>query len=141
MIFGKSHNIEEILKSPIIPMNYESGKLSWGQEEIGYFRQDILDLNITTTFEAVERGFRTGTTRSKKYKSGYVRFSKRNVDYMLVVEITKSSYPVNSISKDMWSKYECWTPEHLDLNFDTNFKYQFRFKYIGKIVDGSVIFV
>ena len=59
-----------------LSMNYEHGKITFGQNSIGYFRQELLDRNIYTTFDAIKAGLRTATTRNEKYNSGTSSISR-----------------------------------------------------------------
>lgn len=125
----------EIDAAKELPMNYEHNKLGYGQLVPGQFRQELLDLGITTTFEAIKQGYRTATSRKEKtYKTGdIIKFTKKDSKEILVCRVTRSSYPVESIPKEYWSKLEGWDVSYFKLNPDAKSKYQFVYEYIGFI--------
>lgn len=112
-----------------IPMNYEHGKIGFGQESPGYFRRELLDNNIYTTYDAIKHGFRTATTRSEKYYKGqFINFTKSNVSDKLRCVVTCDSYLVSDISKEEWSILEGWDITYFKLNPNILTKFQFQFK-------------
>ena len=119
-----------------IPMNYEHGKKAFGQESPGYFRKELVEKGITTTFEAIKSGLRTATTRSERYNSGDLIkvTSDKTKDYLVCRAIT-DSYQVSSISKEDWSKLEGWDISYFKLNPGIENKFQFQFEWIC-LVDG-----
>jgi hypothetical protein len=114
-----------------LSMNYEHGKITFGQNSIGYFRQELLDRNIYTTFDAIKAGLRTATTRNEKFSSGtYVVFTKTGIAEKLLCFIIKSSYPVKNISNEEWSLLEGWNEDYISYNPNVLNKFQFVFKLI-----------
>jgi len=124
---------DDLEKFEKIPMNYEHNKIGFGQEMQGFFRKELLDNNIFSTFDAIKKGYRTATTRTNKYKSGqHVLFTKSGVNEMLLCKIIKSSYIVSSISKEEWSLLEGWDISYFDRNPILD-KFQFVYKLISVI--------
>jgi len=134
---------QEMLMARELPMNYEHNKLAYGQEVPGHFRKELLDAGITTTFEAIKKGFRTATTRKEKFKAGeLVKFTNTGTSEYLICKAVTDSYPIKSITDEEWSVLEGWDISYLTLNPRTNadIKYQFRFEYICSIDNGVMKF-
>lgn len=117
-----------------MPMNHESGKLGFGQEIPGVFRDDILNQNIYNTFDAIKLKVRTATTRSKKYKKGQLFiFTCKNRSEKLLCISTTDSYSVKDISVSEWSMLEGWNENYIKTNPNILNKFQFQYKYIKSI--------
>jgi hypothetical protein len=117
-----------------IPMNYEHGKLGYGQEVPGQFRRELLDIGVTSTYEAIKLGLRTATTRRENYKSGQlVLFTNRNTSNRLLCRVICDSYPVKSISNEDWSRFEGWDINYFQLNPNVINKKQFRFEFLKEV--------
>lgn len=133
MIFPFEEGFDPIDYSLVktIPMNYCSGILGCGQSNIGFFRKELLDMKVTSTFLAIELGLRTATSRSQKFKRGdYVIFESFKYDYKLLCLVIKSSYLVSDISNVEWSNMEGWDLNYQKDNPDVLKKYQFQFRFI-----------
>jgi len=132
----------EMMAAPEVPMNYEHDKIGFGQEVPGLFRKELLDAGITNTFDAIKAGMRCATTRADLFKAGQiVRMTNSKTDEILVCKVTTNSYPVTSISKEMWSKLEGWDDNYFTLNPNALDKFQFQFEFIcsvGKL--GKMVF-
>ena len=114
-----------------LPMNYEHNQLSYGSNSMGSFRQELLDKNIYTTFDAIKLGFRTATTRTQRFQSGtYIIFTKTGIAEKLLCLVIKSSYLVKNISNEEWSLLEGWDENYIKLNPHVLNKFQFVFKFI-----------
>ena len=114
-----------------LSMNYEHGKISYGQNSIGYFRQELINRNIYTTFDAIKLGVRIATTRTEKFNSGtYVVFTKQGIVEKLLCLVIKSSYSVKNISNEEWSLLEGWDENYISYNPNVLNKFQFVFKLI-----------
>lgn len=135
-----SHN--EILNAKELSMNYEHAKITYGQESPGYFRKELVDSGVTTTFDAIKKRMRTATTRKNElFKAGdIVKFVSKNTDECLICRVTVDSYPVKSISKEEWSKLEGWDISYFKLNPGVEDKFQFHFEYICSIQNGIIKF-
>ena len=134
---------QEMLMAKELPMNYEHGKLAYGQEVPGSFRKELVDAGITTTFEAIKRGFRTATTRKEKVSAGdLVKFTNKNTTEYLICKATTDSYPVTSITDEEWSRLEGWDVSYLILNPRSNadIKFQFQYEYICSVNNGMIKF-
>lgn len=134
---------QEMLMAKELPMNYEHGRLAYGQEVPGSFRKELLDAGITKTFDAIKRGFRTATTRTVKFSAGdLVKFTNKNTTEYLICKVTTDSYPVTSITNEEWSILEGWDISYQTLNPRTNadIKFQFRFEYICSVNNGVINF-
>lgn len=117
-----------------IPMNHEHGKLGFGQDVPGKFRRELVDMEITDTFEAIKRGVRIATTRIDKYKKGQIFiFYKRGVQERLVCQATCDSYPVSDITAEEWGLLEGWESNYFTLNPNAKSKFQVKFRYIKSI--------
>ena len=115
-------------------MSYEHNKLGHSQLVPGQFRQELLEQNIFSTFDAIKVGLRIATTRTEKFKMGEnIIFKSNKSSERLVCKVLCDSYPVTSISKEEWSRLEGWLPNYFDLNPDTLKKFQFRFEYLYSI--------
>lgn len=132
---------QEMINAKELPMNYKHGKLAYGQESPGYFRKELLDAGITSTFYAIKKGFRTATTRTSMFKAGdLVKFTNDSTDEFLICKAITDSYPVSSISKETWSKLEGWDVSYFKLNPGVEDKYQFQFEYICSVDNGVIKF-
>ena len=139
--FGYHNELGKIVPRPSelknakeLSMTYEHNKLSHSQLVPGQFRQELLEKNIFTTFDAIKAGLRTATTRTEKFKNGeFLIFKSNKTSERLVCKVLCDSYPVTIISKEEWSRLEGWVPNYFDLNPDTLKKYQFRFEYLYSI--------
>jgi hypothetical protein len=139
--FGYHNELGKIVPKPSelknakeLSMTYEHNKLSHSQLVPGQFREELLDNNITTTFDAIKVGLRTATTRSEKFKLGEILiFTSNKTQEKLICKVICDSYPVTEISKEEWSKLEGWLPNYFDLNPDTLKKFQFKFEYLYSI--------
>lgn len=130
-MFPWDDGFDPYLNAIELPMEYEHGKIRYGQQNIGYFRKELLNNNIYTTFEAIKLKFRTATTRNKKFKSGtYVVFTKQGTTEKLLCLVIKSSYPVKTISNKEWSLLEGWDEDYIKQNPNILNKFQFVFKLI-----------
>jgi hypothetical protein len=125
---------QELKNAKELSMSYEHNKLGHSQLVPGQFRQELLEQNIFSTFDAIKVGLRTATTRTEKFKMGEnIIFKSNKGPERLVCKVLCDSYPVTSISKEEWSRLEGWLPNYFDLNPDTLKKYQFRFEYLYSI--------
>lgn len=142
MSYLKIPSHKEMMNAKEIPMNYEHGKLGFGQESPGYFRKELLDLGITSTYDAIKFGLRTATTRSERYKSGdIIKVTSNKTTDVLICRVLTDSYLVRSISPDVWSKLEGWDLSYFKLNPEIENKFQFQFEWICQIsLDGSQTF-
>lgn len=118
-----------------IPMNYQHDFLSYTQKSKGYFRKELLDNNIFTTYDAIRYGYRKATSRAEKYYRGqYIKFTNnKNSNYIIAV-VTKSSYLVSSITASKWSILEGWDEKYILDNPDVLSKYQFVFKFLKEVI-------
>ena len=74
------------------------------------------------------------TTRKERYKENTLfLITAKSYDYCLLAIITKSSYKVNTISQEKWSKLEGWDISYFKKNPQVSEKYQFTFKIIKKV--------
>lgn len=122
----------------IEPMNYKHNSLGFGQKNPGLFREELINKNIYSTYEAIKAGLRTATSRGYNTKitclGQMIKFySKDFPNEFIIVEVTKLPYPVKSISKEEWSKLEGWDISYFELNPSIYSKYQYQFKYLGTI--------
>ena len=133
--FVRFPNYNEIISAKTLPMNYEHGKLGYGQNKPGKFRDELLERGITNTYDAIKFGLRTGTTRGdKNFVAGeVVKFSKTGESDLLLCRVTRGSYPVKDISVKLWSKIEGWTEDYFNDNPEALDKYQFQFEFIGLV--------
>ena len=132
---------QEMVSAKELPMNYEHAKLAYGQESPGYFRKELLNAGITSTFYAIKRGFRTATTRVDKYKAGdIIKFTNNSTSEFLICKAITDSYPVSSISKEDWSRLEGWDVNYFKLNPGVEDKFQFQFEYICSVNNGVIEF-
>ena len=133
---------KEMMGAKEIPMNYEHGKLGFGQESPGYFRKELLDFGLTNTFDAIKFGKRTATSRGERYKAGeLIKVTSSKTSDVLICRVLTDSFLVKSIPREMWSKLEGWDINYFDLNPNIEDKFQFQFEYICQIsVDGDQTF-
>jgi len=125
---------KEMMGAKEVPMNYEHGKLGFGQEVPGYFRKELLDANVLNTFDAIKYGLRTAMTRSERFKSGeLIKVTSSKNQNFLICRVIMDSYPVSSISKEDWSKLEGWDIGYFKLNPGVEDKFQFQFEWICEI--------
>lgn len=131
----------EMLMAKELEMNYEHGKLAYGQESPGYFRKELIEFGVTTTFDAIKKGLRTGTTRSEKFRAGdLIRFTNNKTEEFIICKVVTDSYIVSSITKDEWSKIEGWDVTYFNLNPGVDDKFQFQFEYICSVNNGIIRF-
>jgi hypothetical protein len=109
---------------PLFVHNGIHGKASKWQREAGDFRQELLDKGITTTVDAVEKGMRTGTSRTSvgsvavgdivnvgsSDKAIYARVTK------LYDKPLKQLLADGEMTPESWSEREGWTPDYLKKN-------------------------
>jgi len=139
--FGYHNELGKIVPKPSelknakeLSMTYEHNKLGHSQLVPGQFRQELLEKNIFTTFDAIKAGLRTATTRTEKFKSGEnLIFKSNKTTERLICKVICDSYPVTDITREEWSKLEGWLPNYFDLNPDILKKFQFRFEYLYSI--------
>lgn len=142
MSYLKIPSHKDMMGAKEVPMNYEHGKITYGQESPGYFRKELLNFGITNTFDAIKFGLRTATTRSEKFKSeDLIKVTSKRTTDILICRVLSDSYPVKSISKEVWSKLEGWDINYFKLNPGIEDKFQTQFEWICQISsDGTQTF-
>ena len=129
-------------KEPKIVNNYVHFIKGYGQKTAGTFRKELLDANVSSTHDAIEAGFRTGTSRresvAKSLSVGQVIDVGRKGE-KLFARVTKISDKTlgqmlksGEITPEEWSKREGWTPDYLEKNPDTKSKYLVDFELVPK---------
>lgn len=109
---------------PLIPNKAVSDvKLPW-QQNVGMFREELLKNNIKTTFDAIRKGYRTGTSRAKigdlkvndiinlgdevKHLYGnIVRIYRKPLKFLLQHKF---------MTVEEWSKREGWNEDYIKRN-------------------------
>jgi hypothetical protein len=130
-------------------MNMNIGMVTAGQTKPGFFRKELMDKKITSTWYAVVSGLRTQTTRINQainYNVGdYIYFTNTFFTganslkgKKLVVKVTNI---INKTVKELlaedpnyaetWSKNEGWTPGYIKDNPNVLSKYPVQFEYVG----------
>ncbi len=87
-----------------------------------------------STIQLILEGYRTATSRDMS--KGYNQYDLKVGDIVefysdnkkVYVKITKEPYPISNISKQEWSKLECWDESVYD-KLNKNY-YQYQFKLI-----------
>lgn len=85
-----------------------------------------------TTIDLILEGHRTGTTRdmSKKYNNFSIKVGDIVEFYSgyrkVYVVITKEPYSIVNISREEWSKLECWEPSVYDRLTKKYQQYQYK---------------
>jgi len=103
----------------------------WFQDGDGG-RRMLPQFSARTCIDLVMEGHRTGTSRdmSKKYNKIDIKVGDVimffNGSKKVYVEIVKESYSIKDISREEWSKLECWDPSVYDKLSKNYQQYQFK---------------
>ena len=120
------------------PNNAVYGKKTLWQQAPGFPNAEVKAAGVTNTHDAIEQGFRTGSSRNdlKGMKVGdVVNVGRKNTP--LYAEVTKvhnvtlqDLLDKGKITLEEWSKIEGWAPDYAKTNPAVLQKYPFEFKLL-----------